>query len=196
MQLNTPSPRFAFTLLTLAAAMVFHAGQLDAQTVVADQGLASSEATGGPLPGLPGSPTSPYCIFCSDCGTAGVLGNFAGGGGPLAISEVGLGAHPNRCFLTGGCSLQHPSTCGMQEDQEDLAAAVDAIWEAIATGDAMKAYRVASNQPDGSRLYYVRARQSIQVRGCDDAAVLLHIPLRGLLTPQDRRAIDADHGGS
>ena len=95
--------------------------------------------------------------------------------------------------MTGPCSAQHPSTCG-SEDQEDFAAAVDAVWEAMAAGDAMEAYRVATSQPEGSRLYYASTRHSIQVRGCNDAVVSLHIPLRGLLTPEERRRVDTDQG--
>ena len=172
---------------------LFQAGHLGAQVATAPGPLPSG-AAGSSLPALGGNPTPLVCIFCSDCGDGENIGNVAGWGGPGAISEVGLGAHESVCYLTGPCSDQHPSTCGAQHDQEDFAAAVDAVWEALANGDAMEAYRVATSQP-GSRLYYAPTRHSIQVRGCNDTVVSLHIPLRGLLTPEERRVVEADQAG-
>ena len=196
MRLNltkTLSDSSVTALLTLVAAILFQAGHLGAQ-VPTDPNPPPSGATGSSLPALGGIPTPPDCIFCSDCGVGGTIGNVAGWGGPGAVSEVGLGAHQNVCYLTGPCSDQHPSTCGGQ-DQEDFAAAVDAVWEALATDDTMGAYRVATSQPEGSRLYYAPTRHAIQARGCNDTVVSLHIPLRGLLTPEERRLVETDHPG-
>lgn len=144
-----------------------------------------SHAVGAPRPNpvLEGGPGLQGCAFCTDCGYNGVIGNIAFEPyAPLSINEIGLGVHPNRCFLTGPCAVQHPPTCGLgQADQEDLAEALEAALAAITDGNVMDAYRIARNQPRTSRLYYSPERVAIQIRGCDKQ-VAVHIPLHPLLT--------------
>jgi hypothetical protein len=87
-----PSDSSVFTLLTLAAVIVFHAGHLGAQAA-ADPGPPPSGATGSSVPALGGSPAPPNCTFCTDCGIGGAVGNIAGGG-RAAGHQRGWTRHP------------------------------------------------------------------------------------------------------
>ena len=117
--------------LTLAMATVQNPQPVGAQLHRDTHPGAPPSATDGSLPTLGDGPAWLSCAFCTDCGHEGDVGNIAWDPTlPLAINEVGSGLHPDSCYLTGGCSVQHPSTCsGGFEDQEDFAAAVNAITE-------------------------------------------------------------------
>ena len=130
------------------------------------------------------------CVWCAPCHYLGVDGNVAGGNHPYAANTEGKGVHPGECVWTGDCDEQHPGPCGATEEEEQqFAAEVRAVQEALAAGNALGAYRIAMNEAEGSRLFFSPERLAIQGRGCNDS-VVLHIPLESVATPELLAAID------
>ena len=134
------------------------------------------------------------CVWCSDCNYLGDVGNIAGGNHPFAANTEGKGVHEDECVWTGDCDDQHPGPCGQtEEEQQQFAADVRGVQEALAAGNALGAYRIAMNEGKGSRLFFSPGRLAIQGRACNDS-VVLHIPLGSFATPELLAAIDHDWG--
>ena len=62
-------------------------------------------------------------------------------------------------------------------------AVLEVIAAAVSAGDLREAFRVVGRQPDGSPFQLVAERAAIQVRGCEEGVVAIHIPLAHLATP-------------
>jgi hypothetical protein len=87
------------------------------------------------------------------------------------------------CF---SCSVKHPPNCrrsGPGNPPPLYEEEIEEIQAAAAAHDALGALRIALRQPHGSPIRFSPERTAIQVRGCDERFVTLHVPL-GHLPPQ------------
>lgn len=127
------------------------------------------------------------CVDCSPCWEIGYPpdadAHKALEGNETSVGGAGVGPHP--CFTTGTCEQHHPrSGCRLaqeeQDEQEDFLTAVDALVEAVRSGDVGSALSVLASQHADRRIEYAHERGAIQVLGCNEA-VVLHIPIHGRL---------------
>ncbi len=105
------------------------------------------------------------------------------------------GVHPNEAY-GGPCRDKHPGGCrggGIDGILYD-AGVLNTVLAAVSAGDALEVYRIIRGQPEESPFYFATERTAIQVRGCAEGTVAVHIPLRYLATPEFLAAVAAGAG--
>ncbi|WP_423928040.1 hypothetical protein [Candidatus Palauibacter sp.] len=105
------------------------------------------------------------------------------------------GVHP-RVPYPKGCTEKHPPGCrggGIDGILYD-AGVLKTVLAAVSAGDALEVYRIIRGQPEKSPFYFATERMAIQVRGCTQGTVAVHIPLRHLATPEFLAAVAAGAG--
>ena len=129
---------------------------------------------------VPAPAAAQGCVHCSLCRPdTGEMGNVAIEGDHTAVHERGGGTHSS-CVSTGPCSEQHPVSADClapNEEDQDEDAVLAELFDAVAEGDELTAYRLARRKPLGDRIYYVPERAAVQARGCG-GRVVVHLPVR------------------
>ena len=150
----------------------------------------------GALGALTPAPAAAQCLDCTN------TGHPNGGDGHYAVDETHpferhqwRGGPHARAIWPGDCDDKHPQTCssggggggGPLYDSGVL----DTIAAAVSTGEILEAYRIVLRQPEGSPFRFVPERTAIQVRGCVEGSVTVHIPLGDIATPEFLAAVAA-----